>query len=490
MDGRRNRASHGAQLNDARPFVRVVVPAFNKAELTTSCFRSLLLTDWPRNRLDLVLVDNGSSDEVSASVSRLCGEIRVVSAPTNLGFAGGCNLGILAPSDSLGRPLSAFDYLALINNDAVVDPSWLEELVAVAEAQDDVGVVSAKILLAPRFSEVVLAPVTRNSSDDAYLEIRDVLVNGSHQDQWLKFDEVFVEDPEVNSAGRHSFWVGRRGAIRVVDDVTHSGDIVVQIELSATSDVDVQLRSGPHETMIRVPGRSDSVQVEVQVHRECFDVLNSAGGELYRNGSGGDRGYLERDSSQFDEEAEVFSWCGAGALVRRSFLDEVGLFDERLFLYYEDFDLSWRGRLAGWRYVYAPRAVIRHHHAQTSVAGSELFRYFTSRNRLLVLTKNAPWGVALRSLLGEIQRFLAAVIRIPTITNEKRRRQQYEESVFRAKVLASYFRHAPWMLVRRWRMVRRMDRSVPMSWLVEKRNDPGFLIDGGRIKASSRWTRI
>ncbi|MFM7127422.1 MAG: glycosyltransferase, partial [Actinomycetota bacterium] len=140
MDGRGNRASHGAQLNDVRPFVRVVVPAFNKAELTTSCFRSLLLTVWPRDQLDLVLVDNGSSDETISSVSQLSSDIHVVSSPTNRGFAGGCNLGITACSDHVGRPMQEFDYLALVNNDAEVHPAWLEELVAIAEAQDDVGV--------------------------------------------------------------------------------------------------------------------------------------------------------------------------------------------------------------------------------------------------------------------------------------------------------------------------------------------------------------
>ena len=42
----------------------------------------------------------------------------------------------------------------------------------------------------------------------------------------------------------------------------------------------------------------------------------------------------------------MFAWCGGAVLLRPTYLDEVGLFDERLFLYYEDTDLSWRGQLA------------------------------------------------------------------------------------------------------------------------------------------------
>ncbi len=66
---------------------------------------------------------------------------------------------------------------------------------------------------------------------------------------------------------------------------------------------------------------------------------------------------------------------GSGAAPKRAYLDDVGTFDERFFLYYEDTDLSWRGQLRGWRYVYAPGAVVRHHHASSAGVGSTLFRY-------------------------------------------------------------------------------------------------------------------
>ena len=59
-------------------------------------------------------------------------------------------------------------------------------------------------------------------------------------------------------------------------------------------------------------------------------------------------------------------------------------------MYYEDTDLAWRGRARGWRYRYVPDAVLRHVHAATSVEGSPLFQHYVERNRLLMLTKNAP----------------------------------------------------------------------------------------------------
>ena len=97
---------------------------------------------------------------------------------------------------------------------------------------------------------------------------------------------------------------------------------------------------------------------------------------------------------QYDEPAEVFAWCGGSVLFRPAYLADVGLFDERFFLYYEDTDLSWRGRLRGWRYRTAPASVARHVHAATSSEGSPVFAYHVERNRLLMLVKNAPARLA------------------------------------------------------------------------------------------------
>ncbi|HEY8057795.1 MAG TPA: hypothetical protein VID94_03545, partial [Acidimicrobiales bacterium] len=61
---------------------------------------------------------------------------------------------------------------------------------------------------------------------------------------------------------------------------------------------------------------------------------------------------------------------------------------------YEDTDLAWRGRSRGWRYRYVPESRIRHIHAASSGEGSALFQHYVERNRLLMLTKNAPRAMA------------------------------------------------------------------------------------------------
>jgi N-acetylglucosaminyl-diphospho-decaprenol L-rhamnosyltransferase len=84
-------------------------------------------------------------------------------------------------------------------------------------------------------------------------------------------------------------------------------------------------------------------------------------------------------------------------LLRSDYLDDVGLFDERLFLYYEDLELSWRGTERGWRYRYVPESVVRHVHAASSVDGSALKRYYDERNHLVVLARHASARRALRA---------------------------------------------------------------------------------------------
>ncbi len=135
---------------------------------------------------------------------------------------------------------------------------------------------------------------------------------------------------------------------------------------------------------------------EVPLDGEPFDVLNNVGSVVLTDGHGADRGYLERDDGQFDEVEEVFAWCGAAVLLSREYLETVGLFEDRYFLYYEDFDLSWRGRAEGWRYLYVPASVVRHVHSASSVEGSRLFQHYDERNRLLTLTRNAPPALAVR----------------------------------------------------------------------------------------------
>jgi GT2 family glycosyltransferase len=122
-------------------------------------------------------------------------------------------------------------------------------------------------------------------------------------------------------------------------------------------------------------------------------VLNSAGDLFRRSGVPENRGAWETDEGQYDEEVEVFGASGGAAAYRRAMLDEIGLFDERLFMYCEDVDLAFRAQMAGYRCIYAPRA--RVWHRLSASAGGTLASYQCGRNFVWLLARDVP-GLAWR----------------------------------------------------------------------------------------------
>jgi GT2 family glycosyltransferase len=102
----------------------------------------------------------------------------------------------------------------------------------------------------------------------------------------------------------------------------------------------------------------------------------------------------------------VFGASATAALYRRAMLEAVGGFDESFFAYLEDADLAWRARMAGWRAVYTPRAVVLHHHSAVLGHRSDEKYFLVGRNRIRMLAKNAArsqlltrgWAMALFDL--------------------------------------------------------------------------------------------
>lgn len=94
-------------------------------------------------------------------------------------------------------------------------------------------------------------------------------------------------------------------------------------------------------------------------------------------------------------EAEyVFSATGGGSLYTAQFFKEVGLFDETLFAYYEDIDISFRAQLAGWKVFYTPKAKAYHKQGATSSRMPGGFTVFqTFKNLPVVYLKNVPRGL-------------------------------------------------------------------------------------------------
>jgi GT2 family glycosyltransferase len=379
-------------MNPGAPTVGIVVVNYNGGDLTLDCLRSVLRTEWPAERLRVVLVDNASHDGVVARVRDELPVVRVVEQPSNDGFGAGCNAGI--------RALGGVDFVALVNNDASVDPGWLAPLVDTLLADPGLGAACPKILFAGRFHDVVLRSATarRGFGDrrDLGAFLSGARVEGD--DVWSRVqlvDGTWGLEPDAAAGGE---WTGPVTHLRVP---VAARTATVSLRLSSDGPRAVSLATGGEPTEYEVG--VDPAWFDVVASGGGIDVVNNVGTELLADGFAADRGYLEADNGQFDTASDVFAWCGGGVLLSREYLDDVGLFDEGLFLYYEDLELAWRGAGRGWRYRTAPTSVVRHVHSATSGRGSPLKQFYDERNRLLVLARHGTRGVAtaaaVRSLL-------------------------------------------------------------------------------------------
>ena len=102
----------------------------------------------------------------------------------------------------------------------------------------------------------------------------------------------------------------------------------------------------------------------------------------------GHYGLNDEDQGQHDAIRDVDYVIGAAIAMKRNVLEQIGLFDEGLFLYYEDVDLCQRARRAGYRVVYIPAAWLTHLESATTVKGSAAYLEQFSRGRWRFILKH------------------------------------------------------------------------------------------------------
>ena len=136
-------------------------------------------------------------------------------------------------------------------------------------------------------------------------------------------------------------------------------------------------------------------------------------------------GLNEHDTGQFGEEPrEVDFVTGCALLVKRAVLEQVGLLDERFFVYYEETEWCVRAQRAGFKIVHVPTAKIWHKIPLDARDSSPFVHYYMTRNRLLFLKATGagmrPW---LHTLLAEYLRTLLSWTLQPRWRSKKPHRQ-------------------------------------------------------------------
>jgi GT2 family glycosyltransferase len=114
------------------------------------------------------------------------------------------------------------------------------------------------------------------------------------------------------------------------------------------------------------------------------EQIQICGQDIHFTGFSFGRGFLS-PSSGYRLAEPVGAVSGASFAIRRELWEQLGGFDAELYMYYEETDLCWRARLAGFSSLYSPDSVVLHDFALTS---SKTTLYYSERNRYVLLLKN------------------------------------------------------------------------------------------------------
>jgi GT2 family glycosyltransferase len=259
-----------------QPLLSVIIPNWNGRRFLEECLDSL--KEQTFQDFETILVDNGSTDGSADFAEKRYGEfLRVVRNKENLGFAGGNNAGIRTARG---------EFIVLLNNDTLVDPRWLEELVKAARFDAPIGMWASK----------------------AY--------SYYHRDR-------------IEGVGELMYWDGLCRA----------------------------------------------------------------------------RGQYEQDHGQYGATEEIFFPPGGAAMYRKSVFEGIGLFDEDFFVYADDSEIGIRARLAGWKCLLVPSAVIYHKDSGTAGKYSPLKAFYVERNRLWLTVKYFPPPLLFLSIFFTFYRF-------------------------------------------------------------------------------------
>ncbi len=162
-------------------------------------------------------------------------------------------------------------------------------------------------------------------------------------------------------------------------------------------------------------------------------IIDCTGVLIHRDMSGFNRGQNQRDSGQFDDAQEIMGPSASAALYARAALQTVRFsenlttqqswktldgktvsakheyFDAQYFAYYEDVDLLWRLRLAGFTSWYTPAAIAHHAHSATGVVASPFKAFHIHRNHYYNIIKDTPLPFIIWTLLLIPMRYLLLV---------------------------------------------------------------------------------
>jgi N-acetylglucosaminyl-diphospho-decaprenol L-rhamnosyltransferase len=292
------------------------------------------------------------------------------------------------------------------------------------------------------------------------------------------FETILVDNGSSDGSAElvRASWPG----VRVAPNATNAG-------FAAGNNAGARLALGAwiaflNNDTIAEPDWLARLQAEAAAHPECAlvtsrlvflhdpSIVDSAGDGYLRAGGAFKHGH-GAPADAFASSREVFGACGGAFMIRRDAFDALGGFDPRFFMNYEDVDLSYRARLAGWRTWYAASAVVRHAGSGSLGAVSPAAVFYGQRNLEWTWIKNTPPGLLAATAVPHMLYSLAGVAHYIAVGRGR--------AALRGKWAA--LRALPQVLADRRRVqasrtvaARDLTRLMEPGWLAAKRREKAF----------------
>lgn len=458
------------------PKCSVIVLNYFGEKVIETTINSLLNIKYPKDRYEIIVVDNNSKDSSKEILTRYSKEypnIKLFFLKKNLGFSKGNNIGIKKAKG---------EFVALLNNDCVVEKNWLKELINSATKDKNIFAVNSKILLYPKFINIKfnvnpkLVPVyTWLSKSNLYNESESKLF---YMPMWRKSNYFQIEvpyEPYKDTIIEFTILFNSRGfKFEDVSDLKNS----------------VTFEHKPLD-VVNITINGDDVEYQMALNlsnkntiKKSLNKIQNAGIMVFQDGYGRDIGAIvssnkqfhEYDVKQYNKEKEVYAACGAAVLYNKKILDRIGYLDESFFMYYEDVEISERARFAGYKSVYNPKAIVRHHHALFSKEWSSFFIYHVEKGRLLHLYYNFPLRIFLlayyRLALDSVVNLFLVLSRIRTLIYRiKTKKSESGEPNFIRRIqtiraLGFFIIYSPYLFIRKFKYNRvKSKKAVAQNYL-------------------------
>lgn len=395
------------------PLVSILIVNYNGKYYLENCFSSLQKIDFPKNKYEIIMIDNHSTDTSTDFTKKNFPEINIIESETNLGFAGGCNLGVRSAKGK---------YVVFLNTDTEVDVQWLSSLMRRIESDKKIAAVNSKIYLYYPFipllihSDIYMRSEFTNSINfqPVGILLENILIKDRRLQYLIRYSTGFYDKEKGLIPAR---WTNGDATILLPHD-PHNGEMqftmTIRSEKSSSNlQTKIVVKLGGkiliEDSLRSYEIKQYNISLKLSEMKKYFlYTVQNSGVIVFRNGFGRDRGavtrvdctqFYELNNKFFNKPCEIISFCGGSTLIKKDLFIQEGLFDPSFFMYYEDVDLSLRLQRRGWKIYYEPKSIVYHVHAGTSGEWSPFFTFHVEKNHLAVLLKHFPIRIFIKEII-------------------------------------------------------------------------------------------